>query len=226
MSAVVETRKLDYEILDRWVKYMQKPTTKYQTKHDLQAMLKKGSATPAQVKTFAEKFQGEVVEARLAKADHDAQNKVLTDKDLDGTKPKKRTDKPSNFVSNKDFNPGALIRYKTMPDELSNFYNEVFVRELKDSDDPNAMMACCRGVVRPPASVFSPSVAGRCSQDSAPSPRLVSKPFRTISRPIARSSPSPIRSFTASEMPIPPPIFNWPFAATRKTWVPKSRATS
>ncbi len=120
---------------------MQKPTTKYKNKDEFQAMLKKGSATPAQVKTFAEKFQGEVVEAMLARADLDAQNKVLTDKDLEGTKPKKRTDKPSNFVSNKDFNPGALIRYKTMPEELSNFYNEVFVRELKDSDDPNAMMA-------------------------------------------------------------------------------------
>jgi hypothetical protein len=77
----------------------------------------------------------------LAKADIDAQNKVLADKDLDGTKPKKRTDKPSNFVSNKDFNPGALIRFKTLPDEMNNFYTEVFVRELKDSDDPNAMMA-------------------------------------------------------------------------------------
>jgi cytochrome c553 len=141
VAAVVESRKLDYEVLERWAKYMQKPTDKYHNKDEFQAMLKKGSATPAQVKAFAEKFQGEVVEAMLAKADIDAQNKVLTDKDLDGTKPKKRTDKPSNFVSNKDFNPGALIRYKALPDEMNNFYTEVFVRELKDSDDPNAMMA-------------------------------------------------------------------------------------
>jgi mono/diheme cytochrome c family protein len=141
LAAVVESRKLDYEVLDRWVKYMQKPTTKYKNKDEFQAMLKKGTATPAQVKTFAEKFQDEVVEAMLAKNDIDAQNKVLADKDLDGTKPKKRTDKPSNFVSNKDFNPGALIRFKSLPEEMSNFYNEVFVRELKDSDDPNAMMA-------------------------------------------------------------------------------------
>jgi cytochrome c553 len=141
MGAVVESRKLDYEVLDRWVKYMQKPTTKYKNKDEFQAMLKKGTATPAQVKAFAEKFQGEVIEAMLAKNDIDAQNKVLADKDLDGTKPKKRTDKPSNFVSNKDFNPGALIRFKSLPEEMNNFYTEVFVRELKDSDDPNAMMA-------------------------------------------------------------------------------------
>jgi cytochrome c553 len=141
VAAVVESRKLDYEVLERWAKYMQKPTDKYKNKEEFQAMLKKGSATPAQVKAFAEKFQGEVVEALLAKNDLDAQNKVLADKDLDGTKPKKRTDKPSNFVSNKDFNPGALIRFKALPDEMNNFYTEVFVRELKDAEDPNAMMA-------------------------------------------------------------------------------------
>jgi cytochrome c553 len=141
VAAVVESRKLDYELLERWIKYMQKPTDKYKNKEEFQAMLKKGNATPAQVKAFAEKFQGEVVEALLAKNDLDAQNKVLADKDLDGTKPKKRTDKPSNFVSNKDFNPGALIRFKALPDELNNFYTEVFVRELKDAEDPNAMMA-------------------------------------------------------------------------------------
>jgi hypothetical protein len=100
VSAVVESRKLDYEVLERWVKYMGKPTDKYKNKEEFQAMVKKGTATPAQVKAFAEKFQGEVVEALLAKNDLDAQNKVLADKDLDGTKPKKRTDKPSNFVSN------------------------------------------------------------------------------------------------------------------------------
>ena len=141
VAAVVESRKLDYEVLERWIKYMQKPTDKYKNKDEFLAMIKKGTATNAQVKTFAEKFQGEVVEAMLAKFDIDAQNKVLADKDLDGTKPKKRTDKPSNFVSNKDFNPGALIRFKSLPDEMNNFYTEVFVRELKDSDDPNAMMA-------------------------------------------------------------------------------------
>ena len=141
VAAVVESRKLDYEVLERWIKYMQKPTDKYKNKDEFIAMVKKGTATPAQVKTFAERFQGEVVEAMLAKFDIDAQNKVLADKDLDGTKPKKRTDKPSNFVSNKDFNPGALIRFKSLPDEMNNFYTEVFVRELKDSDDPNAMMA-------------------------------------------------------------------------------------
>ncbi len=60
---------------------------------------------------------------------------------MPGTKPKKRTDKPSNFVSNKDFNPGSDLRLLNLPEEQSNFYTEIFQRELKDDDDPNAMMA-------------------------------------------------------------------------------------
>ena len=140
IAQVVEQRKLDYELLDRWVKYMAKPTDKYKNKVAWQAMIKKGGS-PEEAKKLAEKFQEEAVGVMLEKADLDAQNKVIADKDLDGTKPKKRTDKPSNFVSNKDFNPGSWLRLMSLPEEQNNFYTEVFQRELKDAEDPNAMMA-------------------------------------------------------------------------------------
>ena len=138
MAQVVESRRLDYELLDRWVKYMAKPTDKYHNKDAWQAMMKRGGAQ-ADAQKLADKFQEEVVGVMLAKNEIDGENKVIADKDLEGTKPKKRTDKPSNFVSNKDFNPGALLRFKALPDEQSNFWTEIFQRELKDSDDPNAM---------------------------------------------------------------------------------------
>ena len=48
----------------------------------------------------------------LEKAELDVENKIIADKDVEGTRPKKRTDKPSNFTSNKDFNPGALLQFK------------------------------------------------------------------------------------------------------------------
>src|ERR1700688_1671312 len=104
-------------------------------------MKSKNSGTQAEAKKLADKFQEEVIEALLAKTDLDAQNQIIKDKDVPGTKPKKRTDKPSNFVSNKDFNPGSDLRLLSLPEEQSNFYTEVFQRELKDDDDPNAMMA-------------------------------------------------------------------------------------
>ena len=77
----------------------------------------------------------------LAKNDIDAQNRVITDKDVEGTKPKKRTDKPSNFVTNRDFNPGSWLRLLSLPEEQTNFYTEIFLRELRDNEDPTAMMA-------------------------------------------------------------------------------------
>jgi mono/diheme cytochrome c family protein/cytochrome c553 len=140
LSEVVEARKLDYELLERWIKYMAKPTDKYKNKDAWQAMIKKDGGTKAEAKKLAEQFQDEIQRVMLQKNDLDAQNKVLEAKDLDGTKPKKRTDKPSNFVSNKDFNPGALIRFKVLPDDVTNFWVEIFEHELKDSEDPQANM--------------------------------------------------------------------------------------
>jgi hypothetical protein len=140
MAQVVEARKLDYELLDRWIRYMVKPTDKYKNKEAWQAMMKKGGS-PEEAKKLAEKFQEEAVQVMLDKTDIDAQNKVIADKDIEGTKPKKRTDKPSNFVSNKDFNPGSWLRLLSLPEDQTNFYTEIYQRELKDNEDPNAMMA-------------------------------------------------------------------------------------
>jgi hypothetical protein len=139
MAKVVEQRKLDFEVMDRWVKYMAKPTDKYKNKDAWLAMMKRGG-TASEAKRLANKFQEDVVAVKLAKVDIDAQNKVITDKDIDGTKPKKRTDKPSNFVSNKDFNPTLNLTLLTLPEEQNNLYTEIFVRELKQADDPNTMM--------------------------------------------------------------------------------------
>ena len=40
-ETVVENRKLDYELLERWIKYMEKPTDKYKYKEAWQAMMKR-----------------------------------------------------------------------------------------------------------------------------------------------------------------------------------------
>jgi hypothetical protein len=140
VAQVVEQRKLDYELLERWVKYMAKPTTKYKNKDAWQAMVKKGG-NAQQAKQLADQFQEEVIAAMLERSEIDKENDVIRAKDLEGTKPKKRTDKPSNFVSYKDFNPGSWLRLKALPEEQNNFWTEIFQRELRDEEDPNAMMA-------------------------------------------------------------------------------------
>lgn len=141
IANVVETRKLDYEILERWIKYMAKPTKKYPHKDAWQAMMaKKPAANAQEAKKLADKFQEDVVAVMLARHEMDEENKVIASKALEGTKPKKRTNKPSNFVTNDDFCPGCGLQLKQMPEDQNNLYSEIFVRELSDSEDPNAMM--------------------------------------------------------------------------------------
>jgi mono/diheme cytochrome c family protein len=141
IDQVVEARRLDYELLNRWIKYMAKPTDKYKNKNAWQELMKKGGGTLPEAKKLADQFQEEIIAAMLERNEIEAENKVIADKDMDGTKPKKRTDKPSNFVSYRDFNPGSWLRLKSLPDEQNNFWTEIFQRELKDAEDPAAMMA-------------------------------------------------------------------------------------
>ncbi len=54
---------------------------------------------------------------------------------------KKRANKPNEFITNDDFCPGCGLRLKNMPEEEGNFWTEIFQRELRDTDDPAAMMA-------------------------------------------------------------------------------------
>ena len=140
VALIVDSRKLDYELLERWIHYMGRPTEKYHNKDAFQALIKKGGGTKEEAQKLADLLQEQVVAAMVEKNDLDDENRVIFDKDIVGTKPKKRTDKPSNFVSNKDFNPGSDLVLKSLPDDQSAFWTEVFQRELKDQDDPNAMM--------------------------------------------------------------------------------------
>jgi hypothetical protein len=119
---------------------MAKPTLRYHNKDAWQELMKKGGATRQEAKKLADEFQQEIIDVTVANDAIDEENRVITDKDVDGTKPKKHTDKPSNFASNKDFNPGALLRLKSLPDDQTNFWTEIFVRELKDNEDPNDMV--------------------------------------------------------------------------------------
>lgn len=142
MAQVVESRKLDYELLDRWMKYMERTTDKYKNKDAWQAMMKKKSPPNLQeAKKLAAKFQEELVAVMLSRNELDDENKVITDKAMDGTRKKKRTNKPSNFVNNEDFCPGCALQLKGLPEDQASFWTEIFQRELRDADDPNAMMA-------------------------------------------------------------------------------------
>jgi hypothetical protein len=137
MPQVVEDKKLDYEILDRWVKYMDKPTTFYPYKKAWQDFIKRPSTTAQQAKRIAQQFQDKVIEIMLAHNEINEENEVIADKALPTTKKKKRANKPNEFITNDDFCPGCGLQLKTLPEEQTNFYTEIFTRELNADDDPN-----------------------------------------------------------------------------------------
>jgi mono/diheme cytochrome c family protein/cytochrome c553 len=181
-ETVVESRKLDYELLTRWIKYMEKTTDKYKYKEAWQAAMKKaiaapmaagggrggaggggfgggdgggrrggpggGSKVPPEIKKLADEFQANVVRVMLARKEIEEENKVIEAKALEGTKQKKRANEPNEFITNDDFCPGCGLRLKTLPEEETSFWTEVFQRELKDNDDP--VLAMAEGA-RPPA---------------------------------------------------------------------------
>lgn len=137
-AQVVEQRKLDYELLDRWVKYMAKPMDKYKYKDAWQAMMKKGG-TAQEAKRLAEEFQENLNRVMLTRKGLDEENQIIIAKSLEGTKPKKRANKPNEFITNDDFCPGCGLQLKGLPEDDNSFYTEIFQRELSDDDDP-AMM--------------------------------------------------------------------------------------
>lgn len=139
-ATVVEQRKLDYELLDRWITYMAKTTDKYHNKEPWQAMMKKGG-TSEEAKKLADDFQEQVVKVMLARRDLNEENEIIADQALPGTKKKKRANKPNEFITNDDFCPGCGLRLKNMPEDQTSFWTEIFQRELKDSEDIAAMMA-------------------------------------------------------------------------------------
>jgi hypothetical protein len=168
-DAVVEARKLDYELLDRWIAYIAKTTDKYHEKEAFQALMKKAVPAPAasgggrggnpmgnamgegrsggrgganpELKKLTEEFQANVVKMMLARKELDDENKIISAKALEGTKPKKKANKPNEFITNDDFCPGCGLRLKAMPEEDNNFWTEIFQRELRDSDDPTVDLA-------------------------------------------------------------------------------------
>lgn len=137
LAQAVEEKKLDFELLDRWVRYMEKPTPFYSYKKAWQDFMKRPNTTAQQAKRLAQQFHDKLIEVMLARNEINEENDIIADKALPGTTKKKRANKPNEFITNDDFCPGCGLQLKTLPEEQTNFYTEIFQREISDADDPN-----------------------------------------------------------------------------------------
>lgn len=132
---VVESEKLDYELFDRWLRFLAKPPKNYQNLVAWQDMIKSGG-TADQAKNLAEAFQEELVDIMLAKKLVDEENEIIRAKALPGTKKKEPANKPNEFITNDDFCPGCGLELKSMPIEKTKLWTDVFRNDLEIVADP------------------------------------------------------------------------------------------
>jgi len=135
MAKVVDAGKLDYELFDRWLKFLAKPPKFYPFLTPWQEMIKSGG-TAARAKTLADEFQSLLLDVMFARKEIKEENDIIAAKALPGTKKKEPAKLPSDFVTNDDFCPGCSLELKSLPIERTNLWTDVFQRDLQDGFDP------------------------------------------------------------------------------------------
>jgi mono/diheme cytochrome c family protein len=136
VAKIVDAEKLDYELFDRWLKFLAKPPKFYPDLTKWQEMVKRGG-TASEAKTLADAFQAAILDVMFEKKDFKDENDIIYAKSLPGTKKKEPAKLPSDFVTNDDFCPGCGLELKSMPIERQNLWTDVFSRDLQEGFDPN-----------------------------------------------------------------------------------------
>ena len=134
IAKVVEEEKLDYELMERFVKFLAKPPRFYPYLESWKAMIKRGGKAP-EAKKLAEEFQTLVTQVMFEKREMKEENEIIVAKSLPGTKKKERAMKPNEFITNDDFCPGCGLELKTLPVDKMNLWTDVFQRDLTGEDE-------------------------------------------------------------------------------------------
>ena len=138
ISKIVDAEKLDYELFDRWLKFLAKPPRFYPYVTKWQEMIKSGG-TATEAKTLADEFQALLLELMFDKKEIKEENDIIAAKALPGTKKKEPGKLPSDFITNDDFCPGCGLELKSLPVERNNLWTDVFNRDLLEGFDPAQM---------------------------------------------------------------------------------------
>ena len=135
ISRVVEKQKLDYELFDRWIRFLAKPPRFYPYLSKWQAMVKRGG-TAEEARTLADEFQALLLDVMFEHKEIEDENDIIRAKALPGTKKKEPAKLPSDFITNDDFCPGCGLELKSLPIERTSLWTDVFRRDLQDGVDP------------------------------------------------------------------------------------------
>ncbi len=134
-KALVATKeKLDYELLDRWLAFLDKPPRQYGYLKKWQSMIaargKKEEATK-----LADEFQEIVLDVMFEHIDIEEENEIIRTKALPGTKKKKEAKLPNEFVTDDDFCPGCGLEFRTLKGERNSLWIDLFDRDLDHEVD-------------------------------------------------------------------------------------------
>ena len=135
MAKVVDSEKLDYELFDRWIKFLAKPPRFYPYLKAWQEMIK-GGGSAAEAKKLADEFQALLLDVMFEKKEIKDENDIIIAKALTGTKKKEPGKLPSDFVTNDDFCPNCGLELKSLPVDRNSLWTDVFVRDLQEGYDP------------------------------------------------------------------------------------------
>mgnify|MGYP003578020224 CR=1 FL=1 len=131
IGRVASRDKLDYELLDRWVKFVQKPPQFYPYLKQWQEMIKSGGSED-EAKKLAGEFQELLLEVMFEAREVKEENDIIRAKALPGTRKKEPANLPHEFVTNDDFCPGCGLELKSLAADKMHLWTDVFRRDLRD----------------------------------------------------------------------------------------------
>jgi cytochrome c553 len=135
-AEIIEKEKLDYELFDRWLAFLQRKPTFYPYLKDWQAMIARGGSAK-EADTLATAFQELIVSVFLEERELKKENDIIKAQALPTSKPKKPANKPNEFKTNDDFCPGCGLELRSMTKERVALFRDVFVVNLEtDSFTP------------------------------------------------------------------------------------------
>ena len=134
-AAVATKEKLDFELFQRWIRFLAKPPKFYPYLKPWQELIKDGGSAE-RAKTLADEFQSLLLDVMFEARDIKDENDIIRAKALPGTKKKEKSNLPNEFVTNDDFCPGCGLELKSLQGDRVFLYADVFRRDVVDSADP------------------------------------------------------------------------------------------
>ncbi|MEO7133478.1 MAG: PSD1 and planctomycete cytochrome C domain-containing protein, partial [Vicinamibacterales bacterium] len=133
--AIVDKEKLDYELFDRWLAFLQKKPVFYPFLKDWQSMVARGG-TAKEANTLADAFQELLIGVVLEQREVKKENDIIKARALPTAKPKEPANLPNEFVTNDDFCPGCGLELRSMSTERTALWGDVFMGNLDPDDAP------------------------------------------------------------------------------------------